>query len=111
MFYANYLKLCNSIDKSPSTVAEEIGFQRSTVTRWKNGKSQTDANIQKVADYFHVSVDYLKGTEKTPTVPESDERSHDALDAELKEIWETADQEERAALLAMAKMLKARRNK
>lgn len=90
MFYANYLKLCNSIGKSPSTVAEEIGIQRSTVTRWKSGKSQTDANIQKVADYFHVSVDYLKGNEKTPTVPEDDERSYD--DAVLLDAFNKADE-------------------
>lgn len=90
MFYANYLKLCNSIGKSPSTVAEEIGIQRSTVTRWKSGKSQTDANIQKVADYFHVSVDYLKGNEKTPTVPEDDERSYD--DAVLLDAFNNADE-------------------
>ncbi len=90
MFYANYLKLCNSIGKSPSTVAEEIGIQRSTVTRWKSGKSQTDANIQKVADYFHVSVDYLKGNEETPTVPENDERSYD--DAVLLDAFNKADE-------------------
>ena len=60
MFYDNYLKLCNSIGKSPTAVAEEIGIYRSTVSRWKNGKSQTDANIQKVADYFGVTVQELK---------------------------------------------------
>lgn len=90
MFYANYLKLCNSIGKSPSTVAEEIGIQRSTVTRWKSGKSQTDANIQKVADYFHVSVDCLKGNEITPTVPENDERNYN--DAVLLDAFNKADE-------------------
>lgn len=59
MFYVNFVKLCNSIGKSPSAVAEEIGVKRSTVTRWKQGKSITDANLQKVADYFGLSVDYL----------------------------------------------------
>lgn len=59
MFYVNFVKLCNSIGKSPSAVAEEIGVKRSTVTRWKQGKSITDANLQKVADYFGVSVDDL----------------------------------------------------
>ena len=64
MFYDNYLKLCNSIGKSPTAVAEEIGIYRSTVSRWKNGKSQTDANIQKVADYFGVTVQELKSDDK-----------------------------------------------
>lgn len=92
MFYANYIKLCNSVDKSPSAVAEEIGIKRSTVTRWKSGKSQTDANIQKVADYFNVSVDFLKGNEQKEAPPaiESGERSPD--DAVLLDAFNKADE-------------------
>ena len=68
MFYDNYLRLCNSVGKSPSAVALEIGIEKSTVTRWKQGKSQTDANIRKVADYFGVPVSELTGEkEKAPT--------------------------------------------
>lgn len=59
MFYTNFLRLCNSIHKSPSAVAEEIGIKKSTVTRWKQGNSQTPANMQKVADYFGVTVEEL----------------------------------------------------
>ena len=64
MFYDNYIKLCNSINKSPSSVAEDIGIKRSTVTRWKQGNSLTDANLIKVADYFGVTKDYLLGNEE-----------------------------------------------
>lgn len=46
--------------------------------------------------------------EKSST-PEGVELDAEAI--QLKEIWDSADQEEREALLAMAKMLKARRNK
>lgn len=68
MFYDNYLRLCNSVGKSPSAVALEIGIEKSTVTRWKQGKSQTDANIRKVADYFGVPVSELtEEKEKAPT--------------------------------------------
>jgi transcriptional regulator with XRE-family HTH domain len=68
LFYDNYLRLCNSVGKSPSAVALEIGIEKSTVTRWKQGKSQTDANIRKVADYFGVPVSELTGEkEKAPT--------------------------------------------
>lgn len=64
MFYVNFVKLCNSVGKSPSAVAEEIGVKRSTVTRWKQGKSVTDANCQKVADYFGVTMDELNKSEE-----------------------------------------------
>lgn len=75
MFYDNYLRLCNSVGKSPSAVALEIGIEKSTVTRWKQGKSQTDANIRKVADYFGVPVSELTGEkEKAPGLTEKDRR-------------------------------------
>lgn len=59
MFYANYVKLCNSIGKTPSAVAIEIGISKSIVSRWKNGGGVTDANIQKVADYFKIPTEEL----------------------------------------------------
>lgn len=75
MFYDNYLRLCNSVGKSPSAVALEIGIEKSTVTRWKQGKSQTDANIRKVADYFGVPVSELtEEKEKAPDLTEKDRR-------------------------------------
>lgn len=67
MFYSNYLKLCKSVNKTPSAVAEEIGFRKSTVTRWKQGHGQTDSNKQKVAKYFGVTVEELEYTEKQTT--------------------------------------------
>jgi transcriptional regulator with XRE-family HTH domain len=67
VFYDNFVKLCNSINKAPSTVAEEMGIHRSTVTRWKQGKSQTDLYKQKVADYFGIPVDELMGEKEKST--------------------------------------------
>lgn len=64
MFYAEYIKLCNKIGKSPSAVAEELGFQKASVTRWKQGSIPTDRNKQRIADYFGVSVNALMGGEK-----------------------------------------------
>ena len=70
LFYINYVALCNKIGKSPSAVAEELGFMRSVVTRWSKGTIPRQATLQKVADYFGVSVEYLLGKEKQPTIGE-----------------------------------------
>ena len=68
MFYFNFVNLCNSVNKSPSAVAEEMGFKRSVVTAWKNGRQPRQATLQKIADYFGVSVDDLIAeSEKTAT--------------------------------------------
>ena len=109
LFYENYVRLCNSVNKSPSAVALEIGIAKPTVSRWKTGSVPNTATLLKVSDYFGVSVsDLTEEKEKSP-VPEGTELDEETI--ELKEIWNSADQEEREALLAMAKMLKARRNK
>lgn len=60
-FYNNFLKLCNSVGKKPSVVAEEIGLSKSLVTRWKAGNGITDATAQKIADYFGITVTDLVG--------------------------------------------------
>lgn len=67
-FYENYVKLCNSVGKSPSAVAVELKFGKPSVTRWKSGAEPRDATLQKIADYFGVTVEYLKGevTKKDP---------------------------------------------
>ena len=54
VFYDEYIRLCNSISKSPTAVAKEIGFAGAHVTKWKKGSTPTDATIFKVCDYFNL---------------------------------------------------------
>lgn len=61
MFWENYKKLCDSIGKTPTCVAKEMGFSNATPTHWKNGKMPNSKTIGVVADYFNVSSDYLQG--------------------------------------------------
>lgn len=72
-FYNNYLVLCNSVGKTPSAVALEIGFSKSTVSRWKAGQSANDATLQKVADFFGCTIAELTGEmeQKEKPAPES----------------------------------------
>lgn len=67
MFYDNYLRLCNSVGKTPSAVALEIGLTKPSVSRWKSGSTPTDATLKRIADYFGITVDELLGKEKQPT--------------------------------------------
>lgn len=74
MFYLNFVRLCNKIGKSPSAVAEEMGFQRSVVTRWSNGSVPRKATIEKIATFFNVPSEELTGEEQKekPSTPEGD---------------------------------------
>ena len=65
MFYDVYLALCKKIDKKPSTVAFELGINKSNVSNWKNnGYTPRGEALNKIADYFNVSIDYLLGNEQ-----------------------------------------------
>lgn len=61
MFYERYLELCQESGLTPSAAALEIGFSKTVVSRWKRGGGCTDATLKKVADYFNVSLEWLKG--------------------------------------------------
>lgn len=77
MFYLNFVRLCNSIGKSPSAVAEDMGLQRSSVTRWANGSAPRKATVEKIATYFGVDSKELTGEseqKEKPSTPEDAER-------------------------------------
>lgn len=68
MFYDNYIRLCNSVNKTPSAVAVEMGISKTSVNRWKNGSYPTDATMLRIASYFGVTVEELsKGKIKENT--------------------------------------------
>ena len=114
-FYENYLALCEKVGKSPSRVALEIPLSKPTVTRWSNGGGITDATARKVANYFGVTVEELMGEskgesiKKDPIPKDGAVSGEDKEAAELREIWNSADENERRDLLEMARMLKNRR--
>lgn len=74
MFYTNFVKLCNQKGVSPSAAAEEMGFQRSVVTRWSKGVAPRAATVAKVADYFEVAPEELL-VDKKENAPGSDAES------------------------------------
>lgn len=88
-FYQKYVKLCKDNDLTPTTAALNAGISRGTVNRWKKGYNPTDINLQKVADYFGVTVDYFKKEE----LPDKAEQSDDELDRELIEGYSRLDEE------------------
>ena len=95
MFYDEYCKLCNAVGKSPSACAEEMGYQRSVITRWKSGAEPRYATLLKIADYFGVDVAVLKGE----TLVLSD------IQNSLISAVRSLSDEDAAVLLVLAKQL------
>lgn len=74
---------------SQGKLEKELGFSNGSISKWKNSTPTPD-RLQKLADFFNVSVDYLiTGEKKTPTT---------TLDAQstnyfIKMVYEIAEAE------------------
>lgn len=90
-------------------VAKATGISTGSMTDWKKGRSAPKVDkLQKIADYFGVSVDYLLGNEpKEKTPAEADVTFDDSTYAMYGEAKELTD-EDKNMLLEMARMLKKR---
>lgn len=85
MFYDVYQNLCKDIGKSATGVALELNIARSTVSNWKKTGTTPQAEIlQKVADYFNVSTDYLLEKEETSPAKSAEDETLDELLERLK---------------------------
>ena len=69
MFSDNFVKLCAENGVHPTTVAEILGYSRTTGSKWINGSIPRKITLQRIADYFGVTVDALLSdeTKKAPT--------------------------------------------
>ena len=63
LVFNNIKSLAKKQGKSIKTVALDIGLSENAIYGWKKTKPKAD-DLAKVADYFHVSVDYLLGREE-----------------------------------------------
>lgn len=89
-------------------VAKDTGITSATLSDWKNGKSQPKVDkLQKIADYFGVSLDYLCGKEEETVQKEkapgiSSEGLTDS-EREALAMWRTLSPEEQVAQMAVWK--------
>lgn len=69
-FWEKFYKLCTEKGMSPNGVAKELGIASGSITAWKtDGTRKPQARmLQKIAEYFNVSVDYLMGKEDSPQI-------------------------------------------
>jgi len=71
-FFERYSALCKAAGETANSAARHIGASSGSVTAWKNGTMPRYSTLQKLADYFQVSVGYLSGSEDSPSPAERD---------------------------------------
>lgn len=69
MFYDNVNNLCKARKTTITKMSEEIGLSNAAATSWKKGAVPKASTLEKISEYFNVSVDYLLTgeDEKKPT--------------------------------------------
>lgn len=107
--------LCKSKGTSIAAIEARLGLGNGTAGKWwKNGRAPNYANLSAVAAELETTVAYLTGETDDPSAdvkkdPILGDEAEDSETAELREIWSSADENERRDLLEMARMLKNRR--
>lgn len=101
MFYEIVNDLCKEHKTTITRMAEEIGLSNAAPTSWRKGAVPKLTTLEKIAEYFGVSVDYLRGkeTKKAPT-PAKGERDYLAI----MNAFDQADESTREAILLLLKL-------
>ncbi len=66
MLYENILSLCKQRGISITRLSVEIGVGNSAPTKWKRGSIPRMDTLEKIADYFGVSVSFLLSSHDSP---------------------------------------------
>lgn len=100
MFYDIVNNLCKERKTSITRMAEEIGLSNAAPTSWRKGAVPKLTTLEKIADYFDVSVDYLRGAETKKAPTPKGERDYLAI----MNAFDKADESTREAILLLLKL-------
>jgi transcriptional regulator with XRE-family HTH domain len=66
VFFERLSELCHENKTSPNAVARKLSISSGSITAWKKGSYPRTETLQRLADYFKVSSDYLMGKVDEP---------------------------------------------
>ena len=102
MFFDIFSELCTKKGVSCKRAAEEIGLSNSITTKWKKtGATPSGKTLDKIADYFGVSIYELLGKEEKENTPS--EQVLTEGERELIELFRMVPADQQPVVLAMIK--------
>ena len=99
--YEIFEQLLQKFNITPYKISKDTGVTQTTLSNWKNGKSTpSTANMQKIADYFNVSIDYLMTGQESTDNKRSEFNARDERDIKntLDSLMGTLDSKDGAPL-------------
>ncbi len=108
-------ELCRKQGISLNQLEEKLGFSQNYIYSMKKGNPKVE-NLQKIADYFNVSTDYLLGRTDNPRIasneqndPAVDNLTQQAIVMFRKETEGLSDSEKERFNVALAGLMKTAR--
>ncbi len=89
--YSVFEQLLQKYNITPYKVAKEAGVTQTALSNWKSGRSTpTTKTLQKIADYFGVTIDYLmtgkEDSDKEPQLKPKDKKDIREILASTEEL-------------------------
>lgn len=102
MFWERFVSECERIGRKPNPVAKEIGISSGTVTGWKKGVVPKPEGLQRIADYFGCTTDYLLGISDCRTLNDATAMFTDLTEQEktLLRLFRETTEEGRFEMIA-----------
>jgi transcriptional regulator with XRE-family HTH domain len=110
LFYERLSELCAERQKTVSAFLKEIGVSTSKVTYWKTAPPKADT-LNRIADYFNVSVDYLLGNTTTKKAVTNKDDDLTEFQKSMLLSVKNFSQEDQAKVLDYIRLLKMQREK
>ena len=92
-------ELCRNENISVRVLEEDLGFPKNTIYQWKSRTPSVDS-LQKVADYFIVTVDYLLGRARVVDKSQFDTKEFSTIQRLAKKL----NKEEQDKLIKLMKL-------
>ncbi|MFT9055732.1 MAG: helix-turn-helix domain-containing protein [Ethanoligenens sp.] len=81
------MNLMESRSMTAAQLTREAGLTAGLISQWKKGAQKPSSkSLQKIADYFHVSVDYLLTGKEASFGQVPSEWEEDAIDEQLRDV-------------------------
>ena len=95
-------QLCDENGITINKLESELGLGRYTITRWKNAASPSVQTVSLIANYFHVSIDYLVG--KSDIRDTADTLISDPDSVTIQRARDRMDDHDKARMMAILKL-------
>lgn len=99
MFWKIFVKLCSEHNTKPNPVAKLLNISSGAVTKWKAGAMPNDTTLYKIANYFGVTIEYLKGEEETEATVENEYSPIDEQEKTLLKLFRGTTEEGRMRII------------